>query len=96
MRSLVVLLAATLVIGLTSCEKAPPPKFKAGDKVKTIMGAEGVVCLRTRFFVDDIYYVRLPGPDPEAASLYPGWWGAKQPYHYSGPYDAADLRLVGQ
>ena len=86
------LVAMTLII--TSCEKSPPPKFRPGDKVRTNMGAEGFVSLRTRFFLDDVYYVRLPGPDPEVASLYPSSWGANQPYHYSGPYDAADLRLV--
>jgi hypothetical protein len=96
MRLRALLFAVTVVVSTTSCEKLPAPKFKPGDRVRTIMGAEGVVALRTRFFVDDVYYVRLPGPDPEAASLYPGWWGAKQRYHYSGPYDAADLRLVSQ
>jgi hypothetical protein len=95
MRLLIVtwVLASTLLIG---CEKSPPPKFRVGDKVKTIMGAEGVVCTRTRFFVDDVYYIKVPGPDPEIAAKYPWWWPAKQSYHYSGPYDAADLRLVSK
>ena len=69
MRVLTGLLMLSLVF-LLGCEKSPPPKFRVGDRVKTIMGAEGVVCTRTRFFVDDVYYIKVPGPDPEIASKY--------------------------
>jgi hypothetical protein len=94
MRLLALIFLVSIIASTTSCEKSPAPKFKPCDKVKTIMGAEGVVALRTRFFIDDVYYLRLAGPDPEVAAMYPKWWAVKQSYHYSGPYDAADLRLV--
>jgi hypothetical protein len=54
MKSVALSFAAIPLIGMTSCEKSPAPKFKPGNKVKTIMGAEGVIALRTRFFVDDV------------------------------------------
>ncbi len=94
MRWIAPIFAVTLLASTTSCEKSPAPKFKPGDNVVTIMGAEGVVALRTRFFLDDVYYVKLPGPDPEAVLRRPYGPVAQVPFHFSGPYDVADLRLV--
>jgi hypothetical protein len=80
---------------LTACDKSPVAKFKTGDKVTTLMGAEGVVWRRTRFFVEDIYYIRVPLTDAEKAS-YRDFPGQMPEYHLSGPYDPADLRLVAK
>ena len=90
------IIALTLAVGTTSCEKSPAPKFKPGDRVVTIMGAEGIVALRTRFSVDDVYYIRLAGPDPEAVLRRPYGPVASAGFHFSGPYYEADLRLVSK
>jgi len=78
-----------VALGLSSCGKSSPPKFEAGDHVKTVMGEEGIVAVRFRPFVDDVYYINLLGPDPALES-------SKAKYHESGPYDAADLRLISK
>lgn len=97
MRSLLSPLIAILAVlcGLTGCDKSPAAKFKPGNKVTTIMGTEGVVWCRTRFFVDDVYYLRVPLTDDENAS-YVHCPELMPAYELSGPYDPADLRLVAE
>jgi len=39
-----------------------PAKFQPGDRVRVkVTGAEGTVCLRTKFFREDSYFVTFPG-----------------------------------
>jgi len=39
-----------------------PAKFHPGDRVRSkTTGAEGTVCLRTKFFREDLYFVMFPG-----------------------------------
>jgi hypothetical protein len=53
--------ASALLFGFTSCDKRPAAKFQPGDRVRVkATQAEGKVCLRTRFFRKDLYFVTLP------------------------------------
>ena len=39
-----------------------PAKFQPGDRVRVkVTGAEGTVCLRTKFFHENLYFITLPG-----------------------------------
>ena len=101
------LLALTLAAG--SCNRSPAAKFRPGDKVKTITETEGIVSLRTRLFRDDVYFITISTPHLVPDWKYSSWdeWkcsGSRitrtfeytsDPYD-SGPYDAADLRLVSR
>jgi hypothetical protein len=89
-----VLPATAVLIGFTSCEKSPAPKFKPGDRVKTIMGAEGIVFVRLRPSREDVYYIKIPGGAPDRESWYQQFPEDRPAYHESGPNDAADLRLL--
>jgi hypothetical protein len=40
----------------------PPAKFQPGDRVRVkVTGAEGTVCLRTKFFREDLYVITFAG-----------------------------------
>ncbi len=39
-----------------------PAKFQPGDKVRVkVTGAEGTICLHTKFFREDLYFITFPG-----------------------------------
>ena len=60
--SAVLLLCIAAVVSLTSCNRPRPAKFQPGDRVKVKAGnTEGAVWLRTRFFRDDLYWIRVVG-----------------------------------
>ena len=103
---ILVLAATALLVGLTSCDKRPTARFNPGDSVKVkATQIEGKVCLRTRFFQEDQYWVTLPGNyyvsfpirereersamDAEYAAKY-GTWGPK-PWHDEGPFYESEL-----
>jgi len=103
------LLLLPLTLALVACDRSPTAKFRPGDKVRTIMESEGVVCLRTRLFRDDVYFITVSGPrlvEDWHYSDWNGWscsgWRLTRTFKYSletydsGPYDAADLRLVSK
>jgi hypothetical protein len=102
-------LLLALMLAVVSCDRSPAAKFRPGDKVRTITEAEGVVCLRTRLFRDDVYFVTIRGPRLVEDCKYSSWdeWNysgwrvactfvSKLDAYDSGPYDAADLRLVSR
>lgn len=109
----VVSVKPVLLLALTwaavSCDRSPVAKSRPGDKVRTIMESEGVVCLRTRLFRDDVYFVTMRGPRLVEDWKYSSWneWNysgrriartfvSTSEAYDSGPYDAADLRLVSK
>jgi hypothetical protein len=89
MRATLLVVTTGAFVALMACEKSPAPKFKPGDRVETIMGQKGTVCLRTRLDVNDVYYIKADGTDPVLARM-----GINDPHHYDGPYDAASLTLL--
>lgn len=101
------LLWLTLTLAVVSCDRSPAAKFRPGDKVRTIMESEGIVCLRTRLFRDDVYFITISGGQCKKewhSSRVEEWNYSRSTDAYSfeyspdaydsGPYDAADLRLV--
>jgi hypothetical protein len=90
MHARLLLIATLTLVVIVVCEKSPAPKFKPGDRVVTIMGQKGTVCLRTRLNRDDVYYIKADGTNPVLARM-----GINDPAtNYDSPYDAADLRLL--
>ena len=110
MKSLVAisLTASALLFTLTSCDKRPAAKFHPGDKVRVkTTQEEGTVCLWTRFFREDQYFVTLPGsidvflPIGErewnaawAAKYGPAWNYVTRSSHEEGPFYDSELEPV--
>jgi hypothetical protein len=96
MRQLILVIAVCST--LAACEK-PTAKFHPGDKVfvKLSPDTKGVVAARISPFVDDLYYLKVPGDE---RVLYPrGEWDKwtgwdERPWHYEGPYCDTDLALT--
>jgi hypothetical protein len=112
MKSLVVIaLAASTLCAFASCDKRPAAKFRPGDKVRVkLTQEEGTVCLWTRFFREDQYFVTLPDSvyaflpvrDREWQVACTAWFEARYgPYgyptrssHEEGPFYESDLERV--
>jgi hypothetical protein len=96
MRKLILALAACSA--LAACEK-PSAKFRSGDQVtvKLSPDTKGVIVARLSPFVDDFYYLRVPGAEKD---LHPGYdieypnWHPRQNWHLEGPYYDTDLELT--
>ena len=56
------LTVSVMLATFTSCDNRPAAKFRPGDKIRVkATHEEGTVCLRTRFFRQDQYFVTLSG-----------------------------------
>jgi len=80
-RTLILTLAVCLA--LAACDKKPSAKFHPGDRVvvKLNRDKKGVVYVRHRFFVDDLYYLAVPGKPDSVEKPY---------FHSNGEYWATD------
>ena len=90
----------------TSCDLRPAAKFQPGDRVKVkATQIEGRVCLRTRFFRQNVYWVTLPEnyyvffPVRErerraAMDAHYGLTDYPKPGHDEGPFYESELEFV--
>jgi hypothetical protein len=94
-----------LCLSLPACQK-PKAKFQPGDKVRVkSTHSEGKVCLRTRLFRENVYWVTVPGsyyvlfPVRErerraAMDAHYGLTGYPKPWHDEGPFYESELELA--
>ncbi|HSH39394.1 MAG TPA: hypothetical protein VK993_11470 [Chthoniobacterales bacterium] len=87
-----------------------PVKFHPGDRVRVkATQTEGKVCLRTRLFREDRYFVTFPGSydvrEPirerersagQRVAYEPqyGYWYSPRPWHEEGPFHESELELA--
>jgi len=97
-------LAAAVVVAFTSCDERPAAKFQPGDRVIVKASQiEGKVCLRTKFFREDQYWVTLPENyyvffpvrQREQYTAMDAKYGfAPNPWHDEGPFYESELQPV--
>ena|ERR1700730_5255758 len=96
-------LGAALCVALSACQKSTV-KFQPGDKVRVkATQIDGEVCLRTRFFRDNLYQVNLPGNyyvffpirEREKRAAEDAKYGDyPKPWHTEGPFYESELELA--
>jgi hypothetical protein len=94
LRTISIAVAAAAALALSACDMGHRAKFKPGDHViRKLTSERGVVCAHFRPFVDDIYWLKLPGRvDINAVGH---WFASKEgDYHIDGPYYENDLVLA--
>jgi hypothetical protein len=87
------ILAITAAAMLSACEK-PTAKFHPGDKVKVkLTDTTGVIAVRLSPFVDDLYYLKVPGKQSALDPQHWFYYGPDEPnWHIDGPYYDTDLQ----
>ena len=89
------LIAPAMFATLSACEK-PTAKFRPGDKVRVkLTDTKGVVAARLSPFVDDQYYLKVPGNERNSHREYLYCQSAfVRPWHYEGPYLDTELEVA--
>jgi hypothetical protein len=98
------MLPIALSAAFSACEK-PTAKFQPGDRVRVkVTQIEGEVILRTRFFRNDLYHLKLPGKyyvffpirereERAAEDAKYGLTDYSKPWHSEGPFYESELEL---
>jgi hypothetical protein len=88
-------LLAGVALSLAACDKSST-KFRVGDKVRLKLdrSRQGVVWLRMSPFVDDQYYLKVPGKKSDLT--HETAYGNEPPWWIDGPYGDIDLELVAR
>lgn len=90
--TIAMLISATLAFG--ACEKRTA-KFRVHDKVTVkLTETRGEVVLRQQPFVEDMYFLKVPGKTSALDKDHSYWWsyyGDEPDWHVEGPYHEDDL-----
>src|SRR4051812_7120262 len=89
-------LLAAVAVTLFGCEK-PKAEFRVHDKVIVkLTDTTGEVVLRMKPFVDDLYYLKVPGKKSSLDREHTEWWWWYRvdgpEWHIEGPYHYTDLQ----
>lgn len=84
---------AFIALALCACEKRNA-KFRVHDKVTVkLTDTRGEVVLRQQPFVEDMYFLKVPGKKSALDREHANWWyhGDEPDWHIEGPYHEDDL-----